>query len=253
MLSVVPYFANDEDGVYGDIYKNVTNLRIDHPTAKILTGFGVRDSETGMSPEDAADWYATEADAQAYIDRKASSLSTEDERIAAAQRAGRKVAQFEIKEGHTEPRNWDRDGVQNATAFSHLAAVGFSRLGTRMYSIPFVDAYREEYSKLTPEPDEDGDVTWGELEYRPEGYFYIERLKASTSEYWPYNVEPYNDAEKVNAPAAWRLIDATTGVPMAIIRHKESDFRVTVNGHTRSDRYQTLKGAVLFAVSEFNG
>lgn len=75
-------------------------------------------------------------------------FSTEEGRIAAAKEAGRNVAQFEVKSGYTEPRDWDKDGVQNARAFSHLAAVGFTRLGTRMFSIPFVDAYREEFYKL---------------------------------------------------------------------------------------------------------
>jgi hypothetical protein len=85
-------------------------------------------------------------------------LTTEDGRIAAAQEAGRNVARHELKEGHTEPRSWDKDGVQNARAFSHLAAAGFSRLGTRMFSIAFVDAYREEFQQglkdvpeITPE------------------------------------------------------------------------------------------------------
>ena len=75
-------------------------------------------------------------------------FSTEEDRIAAAQEAGRNVARFEIKEGNTEPRNWDKDDVHNARAFSHLAAVGFSRLGTRLYSQTFVDKYRRTFYGL---------------------------------------------------------------------------------------------------------
>lgn len=75
-------------------------------------------------------------------------ITTEDARIAAAQEAGRNVAAYEIRSGFTEPRNWDKDGQHNARVFSHLAAVGFSRLGTRMYSQVFVDAYRAEFVRL---------------------------------------------------------------------------------------------------------
>lgn len=78
-------------------------------------------------------------------------LTTEDGRIAAAQEAGRNVAGHEIRDGYKEPNNWDKDGVHNARAFSHLAAVGFSRLGARMYSQTFVDAYRQEFEAANGE------------------------------------------------------------------------------------------------------
>lgn len=78
-------------------------------------------------------------------------LTTEEGRIAAAKEAGRNVAHFEIRSGHQEPRDWDKDGVHNAGAFSHLAAVGFSRLGTRMFSQVFVDAYRQEFEAANGE------------------------------------------------------------------------------------------------------
>lgn len=75
-------------------------------------------------------------------------FETEDARIAAAKVAGRTIAADEIRSGFTEPRNWDKDDVHNARVFSHLVAVGFSRLGTRMYSQTFVDAYRAEFIRL---------------------------------------------------------------------------------------------------------
>lgn len=75
-------------------------------------------------------------------------FETEDARIAAAKVAGRNVAAHEIKSGYTTLRNWDKDGEHNARAFSHLAAVGFSRLGTRTYSQVFVDAYKVEFIRL---------------------------------------------------------------------------------------------------------
>lgn len=72
-------------------------------------------------------------------------MDTEQDRLEAAERAGRLVAQAEIKSGHSTPRDWDQDGVHNGRVFSHLAAVGFSRLGSRVYSQAFVDAYRKEF------------------------------------------------------------------------------------------------------------
>lgn len=45
-------------------------LFADHPDAEMLTGWGARDTATGYSPDDAADWYWTRADAQAFIDTK---------------------------------------------------------------------------------------------------------------------------------------------------------------------------------------
>lgn len=72
-------------------------------------------------------------------------FETEDGRIAAAETAGRNVALFEIRNGHTTPRDWSKDGNPTAGAWSHLAAVGFTRLGCRAYSLPFINAYREAY------------------------------------------------------------------------------------------------------------
>lgn len=68
-------------------------------------------------------------------------FTTEEGRIEAAKEAGRRVAEHQIKDGHTEPQNWDKDGVHNARAFSHLSAAGFTRAGSRLYSQVFVDAY----------------------------------------------------------------------------------------------------------------
>ena len=69
----------------------------------------------------------------------------EEGRIAAAESAGRNVALFELRSGHTVPRDWSRDGDPYAGAYSHLAAVGFTRLGCRMYVLPFINAYRAEF------------------------------------------------------------------------------------------------------------
>ena len=74
-------------------------------------------------------------------------MKTEEQRLEAAITAGRNVALFEIRNGHTTPRNWDKDGEHNAGAFSHLAAVGFTRLGCRAYSQTFIDAYRATFER----------------------------------------------------------------------------------------------------------
>jgi hypothetical protein len=72
-------------------------------------------------------------------------FDTEDGRLAAAEAAGRAVAHFEISSGHTAPRDWTKDGDPYAGAYSHLAAVGFTRLGCRMYALPFIRAYRAAF------------------------------------------------------------------------------------------------------------
>lgn len=68
-------------------------------------------------------------------------MTTEEGRIARAQDAGRNVARHEALAGHTEPRNWEKDGDPFAGVYSHLAAAGFTRLGARMFAITFRDAY----------------------------------------------------------------------------------------------------------------
>jgi len=94
-----------------------------------------------------------------------SRFETEEGRIEAAKEAGRNVARHEIKDGYDEPRNWDRDGVHNAGAFSHLSAVGFSRLGSRMYSQTFIDAYKHEFESLSKDvPEISGEDALATLE-----------------------------------------------------------------------------------------
>lgn len=75
---------------------------------------------------------------------------TEDGRLAAAEAAGHAVAVFEIRNGHTAPRDWTKDGNPYAGAYSHLAAAGFTRLGCRAYVLPFIRAYRAAYEAAFP-------------------------------------------------------------------------------------------------------
>jgi hypothetical protein len=72
-------------------------------------------------------------------------FKTEEGRIAMAEAAGRRVAKFELKEGHNTPRSWEKDGDPYAGAYSHLAAAGFTRIGTRMYVLTFIRAYKSEF------------------------------------------------------------------------------------------------------------
>jgi hypothetical protein len=74
-------------------------------------------------------------------------FDTEEKRIAAAEAAGRAVAQLELWEGVTAPRDWTKDGEPYAGAYSYLAAAGFKRAGTRMYALPFINAYRAEFTR----------------------------------------------------------------------------------------------------------
>lgn len=78
-----------------------------------------------------------------------SDFTTEEGRIEAAKEAGRRVAEFQIADGHEGPQSWDMDGVHNARAFSHLSAAGFTRAGSRLYSQVFVDAYRLTFEDAT--------------------------------------------------------------------------------------------------------
>lgn len=76
-----------------------------------------------------------------------SNMETEDERIALAETAGHNVALFEIRNGHTTPRDWTVDDNPHAGAYSHLAAVGFTRLGCRAYALPFINEYLATFER----------------------------------------------------------------------------------------------------------
>lgn len=79
----------------------------------------------------------------------AEEFATEEGRYNMAATAGRNVALFELRNGHTVPRSWERDGDIYAGAYSHLAAVGFTRLGCRSYALPFIRAYRNTFPATT--------------------------------------------------------------------------------------------------------
>jgi hypothetical protein len=65
---IVPLFANEENGIYGDIYNTVEEVLADHPGATVLTGFGILDEETGFLVDDTEDFYATEEEAREHME-----------------------------------------------------------------------------------------------------------------------------------------------------------------------------------------
>jgi hypothetical protein len=71
-LKTVTLFANkNEDGIYGDIYSSAEECLKEHPNDVVLVGFGVMDADTGFCVDESDDFYATEEDAQLFIDEKA--------------------------------------------------------------------------------------------------------------------------------------------------------------------------------------
>lgn len=57
-LDIIYYYANEmEDGGYGDIACSPEDVYKTHPKARLMTGFGVVDADTGMSPDSSEDWY----------------------------------------------------------------------------------------------------------------------------------------------------------------------------------------------------
>lgn len=73
MLKVIKYYANNIacfGKMYGDIDTDPDSIRKDHPDSEIITGYGVVNTETGISPDDSDDWYWTYDEAQKYIDQR---------------------------------------------------------------------------------------------------------------------------------------------------------------------------------------
>jgi len=69
MLKIVQLFANkNTDDIYGDIYTSPKQCIADHPDDEVLVGYGVMDTMTEFLVDTSADFYRTEADAEAFID-----------------------------------------------------------------------------------------------------------------------------------------------------------------------------------------
>lgn len=62
-LRIIQLFANEDNGIYGDIYSTVEEVLEEHPGATVLQGYGILDTETGFVVDESEDFYATEAEA----------------------------------------------------------------------------------------------------------------------------------------------------------------------------------------------
>ena len=106
-------------------------------------------------------------------------------------------------------------------------------------------------SRKAEDPKE---ATWTELVFRPDGSFTFERLLSP--DYWPYVIEPYA-GELSQGTQSWRVLDATTATPIAIIRPKgvgtNTAFTVVVNGYSQTQAFNDLKSAAIYAAKEYNG
>lgn len=64
---IVTLYANEDNGIYGDIYNTPEEVLEAHPGATVLTGFGIQDTETGFLFDESQDFYTTKEEAQADI------------------------------------------------------------------------------------------------------------------------------------------------------------------------------------------
>lgn len=158
---------------------------------------------------------------------------------------------------------WDRDEAQGAfgsqvadfpEAKVELFELDAEHLITDVLT-EVLDGEREDVDVdrigLYDPANQPDDVTWGELEFRPEGYFYIERLKASTSEYWPYRV----DLNGMTNEDGYAVFDDTTETLIGVVVPSSNTpaFKASVNGHEAAQQFINLKAAVIHIATEYNG
>lgn len=159
---------------------------------------------------------------------------------------------------------WDRDEAQGAfgsqvadfpEAKVELFELDAEHLITDVLT-EVLDGEREDVDVdrigLYDPADQPDDITFSELEYRPEGYFYIEMLKASTSEYWPFRVEANGDRSN---EAGFVLFDHAEDRVMGVIVPSSNTptFKASVNGYEADQQFTNLKGAAIHIIREFNG
>ena len=152
-----------ETGIIGGVYF-VTSEQFDDETPRLYTVRKAERQENGrLSIETVGEFqaHATLAEAKAAIfaeqqpnkpltldkapDTESVDTASEEYRVSNAQRLGREQAEYEKSNGHTVPRSWEKDGDPHAGAYSHLTAAGYTKLGSRMYALPFIDAYRAAF------------------------------------------------------------------------------------------------------------
>lgn len=67
-LRVIELFANEENGIYGDIESTPEAVLEAHPGATVLKGYGILDEGTGFLVDESEDFYGTEAEALEDMD-----------------------------------------------------------------------------------------------------------------------------------------------------------------------------------------
>lgn len=68
-MKIIPLFANEDHGIYGDIFSTAEDVLAAYPGATVMNGFGILDTETGFIVDETEDFYETEAEAQEDMKR----------------------------------------------------------------------------------------------------------------------------------------------------------------------------------------
>ena len=64
---IVKFYANEWEGVYGDISTSKEEIMEMYPDANILEGYGFICPSTGFCPDEAGDWYDSVEEAEEAI------------------------------------------------------------------------------------------------------------------------------------------------------------------------------------------
>lgn len=66
-IKIVTLYANDDNGIYGDIFNTPEEVEEAHPGETILTGYGILDTDTGYLVDESKDFYSTVTEAFADV------------------------------------------------------------------------------------------------------------------------------------------------------------------------------------------
>lgn len=80
---------------------------------------------------------------------------------------------------------------------------------------------------------------WEELEFRPGGFFYIEKTKERTSEFWAFTA--HEDG------AGWTVRDSEDSA-LGFIVTNDHQFRVVINGLSEVTNHNTMRAAIIHVV-----
>lgn len=78
---------------------------------------------------------------------------------------------------------------------------------------------------------------WEELEFRPDGTFYIEKTKESTSEFWAYTAEITLDG--------WIVKDSESN-SLGLIVSDTKSFRTIINGSSATGNHNSIRSAITY-------